>query len=89
MGKSITPKYRARYRDQKGWHDIMWKGRPSDARAEQTRKDYNKSFQPGGANWRVSELSGYVPHISKFEVIRNVYGGEVVASATAPMFEIV
>ena len=92
MGRSTTPKYHAHYRDQSGWHDIGWDcrrdGVPSDIAAEEFRKRYNKSFQPGGVNGHLSEQLGYIPHISEVRVVRNDGSNRLVASATAPNFEV-
>lgn len=89
MGKTITPRYYARYRTQDGWHDILWNGRATDKRAEEKRRSLNASFQPGGVNEHVSIGAGYVLHVSALEVCRNISGGCVVARAKAPMFEVI
>ena len=88
MGKTITPTYYARYRDQAGWHDIMWNGRATDTKAEQMRRSLNTSFAHGGVNYGIPEMHGYIVHVSKVEIIRNDGRGRVVARANAPMFEV-
>jgi hypothetical protein len=92
MGKTVTPKYHAFYRtnvNPRGWNDIMWKGRPTDANAEDFRKMLNKSFNEGGSNYHISKAEGVILHVIEVQVRRNVRNGEVVASAKAPMFEVV
>jgi len=88
MGRSIIPTYYAKYRDQSGWHDISWKGRATEAKAEKLRKTLNYSFNPGGCNYHVSKAVGYIIHVSEVKVVRNDRSGEVVAMAKAPMFEV-
>ena len=88
MGRSYTPKYRAQYRDQRGWQDISYRHKATDADAEKFRQGLNKSFQPGGVNYHLSEAAGYILHASKVEVLRNVKHAYVVATASAPMFEV-
>lgn len=91
MGKSFKPTYYARYRDQSGWHEIVWNsksnGRANDANAEQMRLALNRSFDRDGVNFHVSGARGYIIHVSQVEVIRNDMSGRVVARAAAPMFE--
>lgn len=83
------PKYRARYRDQSGWHDISWDGRATAARAERQRQALNRSFQIGGVNEHVSHAAGYAVHVSRLEIRTNSRQALLVASANAPMFEVV
>lgn len=89
MGKTITPKYYAKYLDQSGWHDISWQGKATNTRAESMRQTLNKSFNKEGCNWHASLDCGYVVHVSKLKVMRNDGSRRVVAETSAPMFEIV
>lgn len=92
MGKSVTPKYRAQYYDQSGKHMIDWcckrNGRPTEANAEKLRQSLNKSFGPDGVNYHVSKAAGYIIHVHKVDIERNTLYGEIVATAKAPLFEV-
>ena len=97
MGRSYTPKYRVEYRDNtmnrfaaSKWltYDAKRLGKPSDASAEKLRQSLNKSFAPGGVNWNVSVAAGVVVHVQSVKIVRQA-DNEVVATATAPMFEVV
>lgn len=88
MGKVITPKYKARYRDQKGWHDISWRGVANDNAAEALRRKLNASFCRGGTNYHISKAAGFIIHVSAVEVLINRADGRVVARADAPLFEV-
>lgn len=93
MGRTITPRYFARYRDQGGWHDITWDcarhGRPSTDTAEARRQSLNQSFERGGVNFHVSQAVGYVIHVSRLTIHHNIKGQPIAAEARAPMFEVV
>lgn len=89
MGRVLTPKYYAVVYDQKGAFEIFWKGHATDKRAEAKRRAMNRSFNPGGANFHVAEALGFIPHVYKLEVVRNDGSNTVVATANAPMFEVV
>lgn len=92
MGRSITPTYVAEFTVNHGhltpmaW-DCKRYGRPTDANAEKFRKFYNMSFQPGRVNGPLTE-DDVILHISEVRVIRNDGSKEVVATATAPLFEV-
>jgi len=92
MGRSVTPTYRVEVVTNVGritpmaW-DCKRDGRPNQKNIDQWRVDINKSFQPDGVNWHVSESSGIVQHISKATVIRQSTH-EVVAVSEMPMFEV-
>jgi hypothetical protein len=91
MGRSIIPIYRVEYQDygsRTAWHSMCWKGRATAARLEQWRRDYNKSFNPGGVNWHVSQSLGYVLHITKARLVHQATGTPV-AFVNMPMFEVV
>lgn len=93
MGRSTTPTFRAEVKGNNwnfemfGW-DCKRNGRPTQANVDRYRDSLNKSFQPGGVNWHVSESRGVVAHVSEVRVIRQA-GGEVVAVSKAPLFEVV
>lgn len=100
MGRSTTPKYDAQYWDQDGYHQIAWDcrrhGRATHRNAEKMRCALNKSFQAGGTNEHVRLLGrkhpgmkGGIPHISKFQIVRNTSQRTVVAEAIQPMFEVI
>jgi hypothetical protein len=90
VGKVITPTYRVEYRDNasRSNSSMAWQGRATQKRLEQWRKDYNKSFNHGGANYHVSQALGVVVHISHAWII-NQRTGEIVAKTQMPMFEVV
>jgi len=93
MGKSVTPKYHtfAYFRKPDGSigkMDFGWKGRVSEAKAEDARKTWNKSFNLGGVNFHLSESYGYVIHLHKLQVRRNISSGPVIVEVNAPMFEV-
>jgi hypothetical protein len=90
MGKSITPTYRVEYRDNasRSTSSMCWRGKASKERLEQWRKDYNKSFNPGGVNYHVSQSLGIVVHISHAWLIHQ-RTNECVAETKMPMFELV
>lgn len=87
MGRSVTPTYEARYRDQDGWHSIAWSGRVSPEKVEEKRVSLNASFLPGGVNEHVRTSQNGIPHISCFRVHPNGDRTVVVAEANAPAFE--
>jgi hypothetical protein len=73
------------------WKSMIWDkrdGRPTEENLEKWRRDYNRSFNPGGSNWHVSEAVGHVIHISKARIVRQK-SGQVVATVRASMFEVV
>lgn len=91
MGRSYTPTYRVEYRDQKGWHIEAWiakdRGRPTKDNIKRWRDAMHESFKPGGVNEQVTELYGFLPHISKARIIHQREAA-IVAEFTAPMFEV-
>ncbi len=93
MGRSVTPTFRAEVKgsgwnfDMFGW-DCKTNGRPTQMNVDQYRWSLNKSFQPGGVNFHVSDSRGVIPHVSTVRVIRQSTG-EVVAESKAAMFEVV
>ncbi|MDP2661737.1 MAG: hypothetical protein Q8R28_13500 [Dehalococcoidia bacterium] len=105
MGRSITPKYRVEYWDQAGFHQEVWDsrpinrpldrnrtgyGQPTQANLERWRQARNESMLPGKVNEQVSKMYGYMPHISRAQIVHNVPGkGSVVAEVRAPAFEVV
>jgi hypothetical protein len=90
MGRSVTPTYRVVYRDNTSlnWRTMAWRGKASAERLEQWRLGYNKSFNPGGVNWHVSQSLGYVLHITKARLVHQKTGTHV-AFVNMPMFEVV
>jgi len=88
MGKIIIPKYRAQYRDQDGWHTVLWRGRPTNKAAEKWRNEMNRSFNAGGNNFVVSETRGIIIHVSAVRIIEQATK-KCVAYVQAPMFEVV
>lgn len=91
MGRSYTPKYIALYRDNANlskWNEIHWtrKGKVNDAAAEDFRVMLNKSFDLNGCNFHVSKACGVIVHVLEVRVV-NQKTKQVVAKATAPMFE--
>lgn len=92
MGRSITPKYVVNcfYRRPNGsigCDEMIWRGCATNARAEDFRKTFNESFQPGGVNFVAN--AAFIPHYFKVQVRYNRPSGSVVAEANAPMFEVV
>jgi hypothetical protein len=89
MGKVITPTYRVEYRDNasRSTSAMHWRGRATQKRLEQWRQDYNKSFNPGGVNFHVSQALGVVVHISHAWIV-DQRSGDVVAKTKMPMFEV-
>jgi hypothetical protein len=98
MGRSITPTFRVEYHDNpfakvdlNVRHSFSWNtkayGRPTNANLEKWRTAMNKSYAAGGVNEHVSEMLGYAVSISAAQIVRQA-SGEVVATYTAPMFEV-
>lgn len=92
MGRSTTPTFVVDYQDQLGLHKAIWNvkdsGKPTDANLEAWRVLMNQSMLPGGCNEHVSKSVGFIPHVSK-ATIRNQKTGKLnVATAKAPMFEV-
>ena len=93
MGRVYTPTYRVEAASNvPGLTIFGWccrtNGRATDKNADRWRKGMNQSFQPGGNNWHVSKANGVVPHLHEVRIVRQ-RTGEVVAVASAPMFEVV
>lgn len=90
MGKSITPTFIVRYRDQQGPKILVWNtksyGKPTLCALAQWRMMMNKSMKPGGCNEHLSRSAGYIIHISNCEIV-NQKKNTTVVSLTAPMFE--
>lgn len=104
MGRSYTPKYRVEYRDNllamgvsapdmRGvdgvpCHSQAWDGKPSQKALEDWRLMMNKSFQPGGSNWHVSQAFNSIPSIFYASIVRQS-DRKVMFTTKAPMFEVV
>lgn len=94
MGHSYTPTYRVEYHDNTRpalVNMTSWdrdNGRPTVTNLEKWRVGMNQSFNPGGANWHISEGCGVVAHIHKARIVRQSTG-ETVAETTMPAFEVV
>jgi hypothetical protein len=94
MGKSYTPTYRIEAVLNDSCLGVLYTwdskrhGRPTVANLEQWRQATNRSFQPGGVNWHVSQSAGTVPHISAAKLVRQS-NRAVVAEIKAPLFEVV
>ena len=94
MGRTTIPTYYAQVKDNTGpnLHHMVWDckrhGRPTAKNAERYRVSLNESFKLGGVNDHISKGYGFLVHTSEVRVVRN-RTGEVVASAKAPMFEVV
>ena len=94
MGKVYTPTFRAEVRDNtsQAWFHSAWNvkdhGRPTDKNAERYRRSLNESLKIGGVNEHISKAAGFLVHTSAVRVIRQATG-QVVASAKAPLFEVV
>jgi hypothetical protein len=90
MGKSYTPTYVVRYRDQQGPKILVWNtktsGKPTASNLGKWREAMNSSMRAGGVNEHLSEALGFVLHIGNCE-IHNQKTGETVATFVAPMFE--
>lgn len=73
------------------WKSMCWNGkrdgRPTAASLERWRQGYNRSFQPGGTNWRVSQAIGHVIHIQRARIVHQK-SGEIIATVAMPMFEV-
>jgi hypothetical protein len=97
MGRSFTPTYRVEYRTNNmhpnapsNWltYDYKRHGKPTAAKAEDMRKRLNTSFDRDGINFHVSKAAGVVLHVTSLKIVHQE-STEVVAEATAPMFEVV
>jgi hypothetical protein len=89
MGRIVTPKYRVEVRTNNpavGLTPFAWQGRPTQAKLEAWRQQYNASFQLGGVNAHVS--TEVVLHIVSAKIVHQATG-RVVAETTMPMFEVV
>ena len=92
MGRSTTPTFVVDYQDQLGLHRAAWNtktsGKPTDTNLEAWRVAMNRSLTLGGCNEHVSKAAGFILHVSK-ATIRNQKTGKLnVATARAPMFEV-
>ena len=90
MGTSRTTTYRVEYNtnlDGNMVQTMCWKGRATQARLEDWRRTYNRSFQPGGCNAHLATERG-VLHITKARLVLQE-SGVVVARTEMPMFEVV
>lgn len=91
MGTTRTPTYRVEYHtnvDGSMVHTMCWSGRATEARLEDWRKTYNRSFQPDGCNAHLSTARGVVLHITKARLVHQ-RSNKVVARTQMPMFEVV
>lgn len=74
------------------WQSMCWDskrdGKPTDANLEKWRQAYNRSFNPKGGNFHVSKAAGVIIHINRARIIHQK-SSQVVATTTAPMFEVV
>lgn len=102
MGRSSTPKYRVEYRDNalamrktngemrghdgKSCHVQTWYGVPSYEALCKWREDWNKSFEIGAINGRLSEDLGMLIHIHTCAIVRK--DGMLMFKYDAPMFEV-
>lgn len=87
MGRSYTPKYRVKVTAH-GAHltDFVWNkdyGRANEANLAKFVATYNESFAPGGVNYH----GGTIIRISSAVIIRQA-DDEVIATYTAPLFEV-
>ncbi|QIG65880.1 hypothetical protein phiOC_p215 [Ochrobactrum phage vB_OspM_OC] len=60
----------------------------TDNLAEEIRHDYNVSYNIGGVNYHVSEAVGFIVHVNKIDIY-DTRTKKVVATAKAPMFEVI
>jgi len=88
MGRQTTPKYRIVIKGNMEFTSHGTNKKMNDAALEQYRKDYNKSFNKGGVNYNPGDGTNVIPHISRCTMIEQA-SGRVVATAVAPMFEVV
>jgi hypothetical protein len=91
MGRSYTPKYRVKV-TAVGAHltDFIWNreyGRVGEANLKKFVAAYNESFEPGGCNFH-GDGETTVIRITAAVIIRQS-DDEVIATYTAPMFEVV
>lgn len=69
-----TPKYFAQYQVNGKWNDIMFSGRPTEARCADFRAKLAESFGPGGCN---AHVYGQAVEVGAFRVIENETGNIV------------
>jgi len=88
MGRSFTPTYALVLDGNDMMWDVKRHGRPTEANLEKYVMAYAKSLEVGGSNEGISNAFGYIPYPRSAKIVRNVLGGEVVASWKAAMFQI-
>ena len=99
MGKTVTPKYRVETIETDGCKNVYsWRckgdcqgkgyGNANTKNLEAWRVAFNASFNAGGVNFHISKVADHVPHISRATLVLQATG-EVVASTSMPMFEVV
>ena len=100
MGKSVTPKYRVETKEyhpnstSPHWQKMVWEvksrtnvvgyGSPNTENLFNFIIRYSESFKPGGVNQHI----GFVPAITQAKIV-NQFTGQIMASWTAPMFQVV
>jgi hypothetical protein len=88
MGKIVKTKYRIEVKDNRGvTSQYVWRGRISQDKLSDYMDTLNKSFIPGGINFHLSKAVGVCLYHHKAQVI-NQFTGEVVATWSAPMFQV-
>ncbi len=92
MGRSYTPRYVVETTENFGKKQTMcWSGPVSDKKLAAWVAAYEASFELGGNNAHISASLGYVIHVSRAVIRKNVnFSGpaDVVATYNAPMFAV-
>ena len=93
MGKIVKERYVIREYSQLGCNLLSFpksksRRKKTNDLAEEIRNDYNRSYNIGGVNYHVSQHVGFIIHVNKIDIY-DTRTKTVVASAKAPMFEVV
>jgi heterodisulfide reductase subunit B len=104
MGRIVTPTYRVEYRtnllamkkfvadkigtDGRPCFTQVWRGPSTEKNLENWRKEINKSFQKDGSNYHLTLAMDAVDHVY-YACIVHQKTGKVMATVTAPAFEVV
>lgn len=87
MGKVTTPIYRLLLYDQtlRVPHILAWHGRATYAKLERYIYDYVNSLKPGGVNYHISKMYGFMP-VPHRAVIIHQKSNTAVVEWKAPTF---
>lgn len=65
-----------------------WQGRASDSMLAKWVVEFARSFQPGGANYHISQALGYVPAPCKAKIVTNNRQRYTMATWEAAPFQV-